>query len=506
MVTAKEKSDKLILNIKDFSKGFDITCGENITSMDTAIVCYNFDFNSGVLKEGLGFKNFTTPISSDSDENQIEIMYDDFEYDIKSVWHYRNFSVVNDRYLDKILFYASDGYVWYLVLNCSHPSTTRITKFNFTKKPKMFARRMIGFDCAFLSNDTDSLAYWNGDASFVRYPDFPKMISLCEYKSRLFYVVGGEERYIKYSKNYHITQWTETLNPSFGEGQLEITDGQDKINRLISFQGYLYAIRDYSIVKITWYEDSLKPTSMTSVYVSSSKIYADTLEICGDKMYVLTRGGIVKFDGVTARLVDNKLGKLLQKVDNKNASACFHNGVYALACKLNYKDDQKIGCETQTNFVNNTLLMLDTETNEYTLTRGIDVADLVSLECESLNKILLCFNTEHAGVFGEITEEGKFFANNSHKYWCSPLSDLGYSNKKKIVKEVSLLSKYNCTLTIFTEKESKSFKVYGSEILNKYPVRLSGKQVGFKIETDEAHSYISNLMLDIELADTGNAI
>lgn len=503
IISKDDSNKKIVLKINDFARGFDITYGENITSMDSAIVCYNFDFNSGVLKEGIGFKNFTTPTSKESEENQIGIYYDDFDKEIKSLWHFGHYSRARNEYTDKLLFYASDGYVWYILLNNIYPTTTQISHLAFTKQPKMFNTKIVDLDSVIVSSGVDNLGYWNGDGVPMRFENCPKIVSLCDYKNKLYYITGGEQKFINYSNNYHLTQWTDTPNADYDEGSFEINDGQGKINRLINFQGHMYVIRDYNILKITCYEDM---RSISNVYMSGNKIYADTLQICGDQMFMLTRGGIVKFDGVTAKKIDLKFGKLLENVDNKNAKACFHNGKYALACRLNYGDDKKIGCENQSSYKNNTLLLLDVQTGDYTITRGIDIADLISLQSESLNKMVFCYNTVNSGVLGEISTTGKFFNATTHKYWCSPLSDLGYSNKKKLVKEISLISKYDCTLTIFTEKESKSFKVCGSELLNKFPVRLSGKQIGFKIETDENKAYISNLMMNIELMESGNAI
>lgn len=506
VISKQDQNKNIVLKIKDFAKGFDISNGENITSMDTAIVCYNFDFNSGVLKEGVGFQNFKTPTSKDSDENQSEIHYDDFgTLKIKSLWHYKHFSNTKKYYLDKLMFYASDGYVWYVALNDIYPTTTKLLPLNFTKKPNMLNMKIINIDSVIMSNDTDSLAFWNGDGTPIRYADCPKIISLCDYKNKLYYITGGEQTDIKYSTNYHLTQWTETPSTEFEEGSIEINDGQGRINKLINFQGYMYAIRDYNILKIVCYDDMTNPT-ISNVYMSGTRIYANTLEICGDKIFMLTRGGFIKFDGVTAKKLDLNFEKLLDNIDNKNAVSCFHDGKYALACKLNYNDGKKIGCENEDGYVNNSLILVDVETGAYTITRGIDIADLTSLQSESLNKVIFCFNTVNSSLAGELNQSGKFFSQNTHKLWSSPLSDLGYSNKRKMVKEVSLISRYDCTLTIFTEKESKSFKVCGSELLNKFPVRLCGKQLGFKIETDNDKAYISNVMMNIELLDSGNAI
>ena len=99
---------KLILQVNDFSKGVDISCGENITNMASAVQSYNFNFNSGVLTEGLGFKEFTTPTTNLSDEVQVPISYDDFTANIKSLALFRHYSRTYKEYRDKIVFYAQE--------------------------------------------------------------------------------------------------------------------------------------------------------------------------------------------------------------------------------------------------------------------------------------------------------------------------------------------------------------------------------------------------------------
>ena len=66
------------------------------------------------------------------------------------------------------------------------------------------------------------------------------------------------------------------------------------------------------------------------------------------------------------------------------------------------------------------------------------------------------------------------------------------------------MSKYDCSLTVFTEKQSKTFNIKGSNVLSKFNVRLTGKQIGFKIESTQQNAFVSNLMLDVDLMELKN--
>ena len=115
---------------------------------------------------------------------------------------------------------------------------------------------------------------------------------------------------------------------------------------------------------------------------------------------------------------------------------------------------------------------------------------------------MACFNTEFGTKIGQLVDAGTTFGECQHKYWRSPLTDLGFSNKEKFVKEISLLSKYDATVCVFTETEKREFFVKGSDLLSKFPVRIKGKQVGISIASDTEKAFISNVKLTVELLDT----
>ena len=504
-VKKKDDNSHITVSVSDFSKGIDVVCGQNIMPISTAINCYNFDFKSGVLKQGIGFKLLTIPTSKTSDKVQAEINFETFTAEIKSLDIFRNYSCVYNEQRDKLVFYASDGYVWYVLLNNIFPVAVKLSVLDYTKKPIIFKTKIDGDDVIFVSNDTDNVGLWSGDETPQRFQSAPKVVDFCEYKNKLFFVVGGEQNQIFYTSNYDISDWdSSTLSTDEDFGSLLVNDGKGKINKLISYQGNLYVFRDYSILKITEYDGS--PVATKTVFESGSKIYANSVQICGDEMIMLTHDGLIKFDGVSTQKIDLKISTLISTLDNQYAVSAYHCGKYYLALKLNYNDNMTIDCENFVSCRNNTLLCYDPFEKTYSLTRGVDILDMKSIQSECLNKLIFVYNSSYNSVFGELTTNGKNFDSNQKKYWCSPLSDLGYSNKQKIIKDVSLISKYDCTLTVFTEKEKKSFLVKGSELMNRFFVRLKGKQFGFKLTSTTDKAEISNIQFNVDLIEEGRAI
>lgn len=500
---------KLEVYVNDFSKGLDVSTGENITSVSTSVNCYNFNYNKGVLTEGMGVNYFCPPRSQLKDKPTVALNYSYFDEglsrNIKALNVFRYYSRKYSRDRDVLIFYADDGYLWHLNLNVSAPTPMKMSQLDYENCPRFFFGKVDDLDNVFVSNGVEDVGFWDGDSYPIKYDYVPKFISLCNYKNVWFYITTGDRKYLKYCLRPNLNRWVITADTAYQEFIIDLKGEQGNLNRLMNFDKYLYIFRDYGIDRLSLVGEK-KEIQINHIYKASNRIYANTVEICGDEMIMLTQGGLISFDGVEAKTIDMKFASKLKGVDNQNAVASFYDGKYYLACKMNYDDEKQIGCEQYEDHQNNTLIEYDPHNKTCAITRGIDIFDMKSIQAHCLNKLVISFNKDYTTRFGELTTDGKFFDSNTNKYWCSPLTDLGYSNKKKIIKEVSLLSKYDCKLTIFTETEQKVFKVEGSQTISKFPVRLTGKQVGFKIETTSQKAYVSNLRLDVDLQDMGNAI
>lgn len=488
------------VTVKDFERGIDTATGENITSYNYAVSCYNFNFKSGVLTEGVGFEKLKLPVSKTDSTEELLPINDGFDVDINHVWRYKQFSNVQNMRIDKLMFWAGDGYTYFIRLFSQWPYYNRLTTLNFHEKPSTNNFKILGFDSMIMSNATDGLFTWNGEGGPIAWPNAPKIVSLADHKNRLYATFSGEKNFIRYSSNYHLTQWSiDTL--ASGEGVIEMNDERERITKLISFLGYLFAFRDYGIAKIITYENSSQ-FNVSQLFVSGSRIYAETVAVCGDNILMLTRDGIFEFDGINTNKIDLKLNKLFDGIDNTGAMGVYHSGIYYLSCRLNYQDDRDVGCEKTASHKNNSLICYDVKNKTYNIVRGIDIASMASIQVDSMDKLVLCFNTDFKKELGQLSQSGMFFENRVEKYWASPLSDLGFSDKQKFVREISLLSKTNCRLTVFTEREEKTFEVLGSNVISKFAVRLKGKQIGFKIETSENKAYISDVKLKVDLLES----
>lgn len=495
----KPKVKNISVKINDFSKGLNLDVDQNILDPNYCVSVYNFDYNKGVLKESFGLKNFECPNYVNNDLVAMEQQYDEDWVDLKNVWFFKMYDANNGGRVDKLLFYGSDKSIYFSRIITQIPLIGKYFEMTFSEKPTFsYNIKNDGVDYNLFGSENLGVYKFDGQLDPVKMNEFPNLNSMCEDKGMLFGSGYGERNVLYYHKNLDFTTWTDTTDDD--NGKIVMNDDRGKINKVIPYLGYVFAIRDYGISKIINYDKEETP-EVVHLNLSGSRIFENTVCISRDKILMLTKDGLCSFNGITNNVLDLSFNNMLKNVNNENAIGVFHSGKYYLACKLDFGDGNKVGCENLETFNNNALVILDVETNNFELIRGIDILSMCSVQLNSMDKIAIVLNNMQTKRVFELDNSGQFFDQSFVKEWISPLTDLGYSNKIKIVNDFSVLSKFDAQFTIFSEKESKTFKVLGGKILNKIKVNLKGRQIGIKIKSLTDKAYISNVNLNIGLMD-----
>lgn len=488
-----KKEKQIELTISDFKNGINTEIAENIMPYKYATNSYNFNFENGALIEGLGFTELLTPESPD-DPSLEHLPTLPAGKEIECIWHFKHYNTYQNKRQDKLMLYTKDKLVYYATMFSILPTFLLVTGINFNERPTALNYKLNGKDVVILTNETDDFVYWNGENLPQVVTTAPQLSSLCTHQDKLFATVGGERNLIRYSSNIDPTTWTTDLTDP-NNPYIELNDMRGGVNKVISFLGAIFAFRDFGITKIKTYENS-DEINVSHLFVSGNRIYKDTICVCGDRVLMLTKDGIYEFDGVSTKKVELKIDGLFGGIYNDNAVASYHEGKYYVACKLNYPDNNVIGCESVSH-INDTLIELNVKEQTFNIVRGIDVTSMTSIQVDSMSKMVFCFNSVYSTKLGQLTKNGKFFNDSTVKHWYSPISDLGYPAQKKLVKELSLLTKYDCNVTVFTEKDSVTFSVVGKNTTSKIKPNLKGELIGIKIESLEENAYISNAKIKI---------
>ena len=484
--------------IEDFSGGLDAQTAENITNFDNATNSYNFEFKDGTLTESVGFEDITIVSANDENAEEVSPSYSMPNSDgtFKGIAHFKEFnSTLNER-RDKIFLTSGNNQLYHTRIITPYPYFSQLETLEFTEAPKLKSYFDGTYDCIVMFNDTDGVRSWNNQTNSILYQNMPKIYDFCEYKGRTFAILSGERLYIRTDSTNMLT-WQQQASQTATTITLESERGY--ANKLLTFNGYLFVVRDFGITRINWYEND-KSYNLSHILFSGSKMYANTACVCGDKGLVLCKDGIYEFDNLSAKKLNLRINRLLDGVSNQFAVASYRNGVYYLACRLNFADNKQIGCE-ESQYKNNALICLNVQTGKCSICRGIDISALCTIQQFSCDKLFACFNGTLNSHVGQLTNDGKIFGTVMDKYWRTPLSDLGFSDKIKYVKEISLLSLYDIKLKVFSEVEEREFDIKGSNIISRIPVRIKGKQIGVSISSTQSKACVSNLKLLCNLID-----
>lgn len=481
-----KKTKKYTLSYTSFANGMNSEVDDNLLPVKHAKLYYNYTVKNGALKTGLGFSVLKLPTEYKKNfaEREIWPLYDDKK--IKKIWR---FEFLHPDYNDirhRILLATEDGQLLFF------PSISPVGAIYYVFKPDdhfegdMHAvnYKLNGENSLIIvmSKEGKFAIFQTGDYAYVL-NDMPKLVSICLHYERLFAILEGERKTLMFSANLDPTNWNIELD---GAGFIEMQDERGRLNKLISFNDYVYVFRDYGVSRVSAYGNQ-EEFSVSHLFVSSSKIYGNSVTACGDRIMFLARDGLHVFDGYNTRKLILNIESLFENVDNEDCCALFYNNKYYLACRLNYNDGEKVGCENYSEgYINNTLLEYDITTGDLNILRGVDIASMVAFEEKYYSKLVACFNGENANMLGQLDNSGKFFGKVLQKKWESPFSNFGHPNKQKKVEEILIKTKSDCKIKITSDKEEKTYFVKGKPTTQRVKTNVKGEllKLSFICEED----------------------
>ena len=483
------------VNFTDFQKCMDTSIDEALLPYKTAKMSYNFDVKKGALTNGYGFKELSLPKALTLGERTLLTPNEP----IKKMWIYKYFYDEHQAFEPELIFLTESGKVYFACVHDESPYTLPITdEVIFTSIPNAVNYNLNSTDTLIFCSEQDGMWKYALNQGITKVENAPAIISMCLHYERLFAVVGGEQSRLAFSANLDPTDWSEDLSSG---GFIEMQDERGRLTKVVSFNDYVYVFREYGVSRVSAYGDQTD-FSVSHLFISSVKLYGETVTVCGNKILLLARDGIHSFDGYSTKKLQLGIDELFKNTENDNACAVYFKNKFLLACKLNFNDGEKIGCEAYDGgYTNNALLEIDLSTNELSITRGVDIASMLVIDDKNVAKVAVCFNGEHSCKLGEITNDGLLFDIPLKKCWLSPKSNLGYPTKVKQIKECFIKTKTPCKIKVSTEKQTKEFYVKGSEISQRVKLNMFGEQVQVGFESEEAGEiYISCPQITLKIS------
>ena len=473
------------INFSAFSAGMNTLIDDVLMPVKYAKKLFNYTVKDGALKTGMGFSRLKLPKTDNSFEtSEVEVSAPLNNSKIKKFWHFKFYSEHLGKVRHKLIFHCDDNSLNYLLAVSPIQANFQIivnSENNFPGDISAINYHLNGKDCLilFVPSQNRILVFDQDDFTTI-FEDAPNLTASAVHNERLFAVNGEtDKKTLMFSANLDPTNWNINLDEA---GFIDLRDERGAINKIIPFNDYVYAFRDYGVTRISAY-GSQEEFSVTQLYTSSTKIYGNSVTVCGNKILFLSRDGLYAFDGFSANKIALNFEDLIKDNPNEFCVGAFYRNKFYVALRMDFKDNIQIGCE-EGEFINNALIEYDLETGNVNLLRGVDIYDLKALEEGNVSKLVATFRGENGMYFGQLDSSGAFFGQGLKAVWTSPKTNFGFANQIKIVKELLIKTQADCEVVVKSELEQKTYLVKANEKLQRIKTNVKGENIEI--------SYVSN--------------
>ncbi len=472
------KIEKKSLVFSIFQSGVVSNKDESVLEGNVCTDAYNVSFCDGALKTGLGVEDLKVPESAETPDICHTYNFDESSIDaIQKLWVDRWYNNNVNKYFYQLLMTGSDNTLYGVILPDIYEGTVVPKSFKLRGKHVSFGRnyRIENEDCSIFFTDQGMI--YSSYTSELIFPNVPEIISCVVHYGNFFGITNTNRNTLVYTKNLNLKEWDDEQSST-----IEFLDNRGSFTKLILFNDYVYLFREYGITKISLYS-SKDNFSFTHLYTSTSKIFENSVCVCGDVVLFATRDGIYKFNGNSATRIFENYDRYIKNCDNTNCTASCLDGKYYLATKCKFGDGKSVGCEMG-DYVNNILFEFDITNQDVKIMRGVDVKELLAFDTPFLRRLCVSFNHDNKNKVGQISFNGKNFEKSNQKFWQSAFSDLGEIGKRKCINELLISSKYDCKFEVISDEENKVFDIFGQENEQRLQISVYGKHFKFAFKTD----------------------
>lgn len=338
---------------------------------------------------------------------------------------------------------------------------------------------------AMILASSDKMMVWRAGYSPYEIKDVPIITSMCMNDGVLFCTVKKPAFKIWYATDLDAENVGKLSAVS---NYISLEDNLGDARKIIAFDESVFVFRDYGISKITLVKNEIV---ISQVYQSNTKIFPNTVAVCGGQVLFMTQSGMFSFNGV--QVVKTPIDLFNKYKFNKDTMIASSLGdKYYLSLKLNFQDEKQVLCESH-ECVNNALLVVDSGDYHYELLRGVDCKFLLPIKNEVFEKMIVVFGSEHSCEIGEIVTSSVYVEQILPKFWLS--KNINESNDLKLFTKLSVCCDKNVELKLVTDVGDYSFVAYTSGI-NDFNFKIACKQLKIQILSNAEQVCVDNVSVD----------
>lgn len=438
--------------------------------------CYNYTFNSGALVNGYGFEQLALPTSNSKQHTTFNLV----ATDVLKVWSAPMYEAYSQQDKYYVFYLNEDKQINFF--NVSEDKFPYETTLVFQQVPNAAVFRINSDnDTMFFASPADQTKGLN-NLGTQTYENIPKFISGCWYGPYLFLLTIGDNNKLKYSKK-RIDIWNND-----NVLDVDLPDIRGDMTALVALKDYLYLFTKFGITRLSLYSTS-QEVAQTNIFHSNSYIFPQSIARCGESIIFYTDDGIYRLKGSGVEKLEHAVIKNIVHNFNHDCSGVCFCDKYYFACKYDFGDGDQVGCESG-DYVNNAMLILDLNSNEFDIVRGIDIKQLFTIQTQDVSKLCAIFRGEKKGYMGQLCHDGKFFGQSMQKRWDSCKTDFGYAGKDKCITQIVVQPHTQGTIIISSENQTKKIEVSDKDVSQRFRVRVFGKVFSLSF-TSQQDSFVS---------------
>lgn len=402
---------------------------------------------------------------------------------IQGIAYFKQYFSNSGRTTYRLLVHGDDNKVYINQLLDDMYDLYWLYNLEFNKAPIVLCYKKDDEDAVILASE-DVMKVWRTGYSPYTVEGVPIITSMCANDGVLFCTILDPAFKVWYATNLDAESIGTT---SSGSGYISLDDNLGDARKVVAFNEEVYVFRDYGISKVNLIKNE---TIVSQVYQSNTKIYANTVSVCGNNILFMTKDGLYSFNGVRVNKTSVELLNNLS-INNKGAVASSLGEKYYIALKMDFEDNKTILDEE--NCVNNVLIIIDTNNFSYEIIRGVDIGSMLPVRLDYFEKMLFTFNSGPTNKIGEIVDDSCLLDRALPKFWAS--ENLTDSLNTKLFTKLIVNANKNIKFKLTFDDKSISFTTYKDGI-NEFVFKTISKDVQLEVSSEENDAIVRKVKLE----------
>lgn len=350
-----------------------------------------------------------------------------------------------------------------------------------------------GQDCVLMYDDNGMMYLYDG-SEYKPNAKAPRLGSVCVLGDRFYGTEIKDGNRVFYSAKNEPLVWNDSEKDA---GYISFTEDGGSLQKIVAFKGNLYIFRDYTIYKLTIYDD-IKDYVLTKIFTGNKKIHAGSIVQTPDKIIFMTDGAFYSYEGGDGfNIMWRDYHAMIESAEQ--ISIAQYNGKYYITARF-FTDGSTTNEGGDYTGFNNAVLSIDQGVGEVGILTGVGVNKFVTMFVEDVYYLVGICEKMPFNVCSIDEKRSTIFGHTTYKKWQSPNITLDFMKGNKRLKKFYMRSKYDASATIDLDEQFK-FPFPGRFEVQCRPVNGTCETLRITIESTADEMNVDTFGFEIEQSE-----